>query len=494
MLKISTKLINLSNYIAACNSYEALGVAPSVYDRLRKARITVEQMIEGDTPVYGLNTGLGGNLDYRIPKDEIPAFQMQLLRGRAVAAGEPLPERTGRAITLARILSAAIGVSGISVETFDHLVQVFNSGLSPVVPCHGSIGAGDLVQNACWALAILGEGKLWYNGEQVDAVQALHKAGITIPTLQPKDALALNNHSGLTVAVSASALHEAKRALEMIKAATVLSFEGYGANQSVLQDQLHKLRNAPGQSECAQWMREQLEGSEHDPRRVQDPLSFRTVPAVTGAAQHLLDQAISVWEDEANGSSDSPVAANSENMLSTINFHSPALALALEAVSLSLAGVANASVQRMQKLMNPDLSGLPKYLTPIGNGSAGFVPTQKTAASLLAEIRRHAMPAILDAVPVSDSVEDMAPMTSLAARKLTQQTESLKLLSGLEALVSCQALDLRAPAKTSKLAGSFRTALRQTVPMLSEDRAISSDIETATNTLATYCELASQPN
>lgn len=52
-------------------------------------------------------------------------------------------------------------------------------------------------------------------------------------------------------------------------------------------------------------------------------------------------------------------------MLSTANFLTPALALALENLSLSLVEVAHASVQRMQKMMNPDFSDLPRYLAPM---------------------------------------------------------------------------------------------------------------------------------
>ncbi len=137
-------------------------------------------------------------------------------------------------------------------------------------------------------------------------------------------------------------------------------------------------------------------------------------------------------------------------MVSTANFHTPALALAIEGISLALCGVANGGVQRMQRVMNPDLSGLPKYLSPIGGGSAGFVPSQKTASTLNTEIRHAAIPIIFNPSPISDGVEDMAPNTPSAARKLLKQLHPFNLLFGLEALVACQALDLRKPKQKAR--------------------------------------------
>ena len=483
MLKIGSVPVSLEDFCKASVESTKLDIDQAVIERIKTARITVDRLANGEEPVYGLNTGLGGNLSYRLKPEEIPEFQMQILRGRAVACGDPLSEELGRATLLARIVSAAEGVSGISLQMFEHLCRVYEAGLSPVIPGYGSIGAGDLTQNAHMALALLGEGEFWHNGIKTDAASALSDLGIGVPEIHPKDAMVLINHSGLSAAAATIALQHMKVAFGMMRAATVLSFEGYGANRDVFAEELNTLRESPGQAECAEWFRGMLEGADNNPRRIQEALSFRTVAPVFGSAETVLQNAIIICENELNGSSDSPAVIKDDEMSSTANFHSPALALALENVSLAIATVANGSVQRMQKMMNPELSGLPKYLSPVGDGSAGMVPMQKTAAALLADIRHAALPVAFDANPVSDTVEDVAPMTFQAASKLQKQSVPVKLLAGLEAMVACQALDLRKPEQCGKLTQKLWPAIREQVPMLSEDRPLGNEINSVAQCL-----------
>ncbi|MEM9330059.1 MAG: aromatic amino acid ammonia-lyase [Pseudomonadota bacterium] len=483
MLKLDGKSIDFNVFCDAMHAVKRIECGQDVFERIKSAQQHVALLSKGEKPIYGMNTGLGANLTYRLKPDEIPEFQKVILRGRAVACGEPLPPEISRGALLARIISATTGLSGISLELFHHLCQFYQAGLAPIVPEFGSIGAGDLTQNASLALSVIGEGEVWNGQDRSKSNRVLEQLNISVPALGPKDAMVLINHSGMSVARAAHALKNAQMALQMIKCATVLSFEGYAANKTILERDLNNIRLAPGQTECAEWFSEMLSEAEYEPRRIQEALSFRTVASVFGAAQASLNNAIDVLEAELLGSSDSPVILEDGEMLSTANFHSPALALALENVALAVASVSNGSVQRVQKMMNPDLSGLPRYLSPLGQGAAGMVPVQKTAAALLAEIRRHAVPVAFDPAPVSDAVEDVAPMTSQSASKLDEQARSVKLLAGIEALVACQALDMREAKKCGKLTRNIWPAIRKVVPMLREDRPLSDDIHLAAKCL-----------
>ena len=476
--------VTLNAFCAALHAEAPLTLPASVMEALQTARVHVDRLAASDTPVYGLNTGLGGNLAHRIDPSDIPAFQQQLVEGRAVGTGPTLPEITGRAMLLARILSASRARSGLSVETVQHMVALYNAGLSPAVPEFGSIGAADLTVNAVWAQGLLGAGQLWRDSTLLPASDALAGAKITAPPLRPKDALALINTGAFSTARAALALHAARQGLDMAKAAILLSYAGYGANRTILRADINALRPAPGQKQAAAWFRTRLDGCEDAPRRVQDALSFRLVATVTGAAEDALTRAITIWEDEANAGADSPSVLDDGEMASTGHYHAPALALALEGVSLAMAMAAHSAVQRIQKLMNPDLSGLPKYLSPIGGASAGMVPMQKTCASLLAEIRRHAMPVVFDPAPVSDTVEDVAALTPLAAAKLLDQMRAFHLLAGAEALTGAQALDLRAPAELSESVHTLLSAIRAKVPMLTKDRPLGGDIEQVAEIIA----------
>jgi len=292
--------------------------------------------------------------------------------------------------------------------------------------------------------------------------------------------MALINHSAVSVAQAGVALLAAQQTLRMCQHAAVLSCAGYGANPQIFSPQINVLRDGPGQAAMAAWFRDRV-APVQEPPRVQDALSFRTLAPVMGAAKDAVQRAISIWEAELNGSSDSPAVLGEEAMCSTPNFHAPGLALALEQVSLAMAMLGAGAVMRVQRLMNAKLTGLPQYLSPIGGASAGFVPLQKTAAALLADVRRHAMPVVFDPAPVSDGVEDMAPMTAQAACKLHEQMGPLSLLAGSEALVAAQAGDLRGLAPSA-----LHRALRARIAPLEADRPLGPDVETARDVLASY--------
>ncbi|MDE2911398.1 MAG: aromatic amino acid lyase [Paracoccaceae bacterium] len=467
--------LRLQDFLAMATEGATIVLAPDTWQRIAQDHSTVLESARGNEPVYGLNTGLGANLNCRIPFDEIPGFQIRILRGRAVAVGSPLPEPVGRGVLLARILSASRGGSGISPALLGHIVAVYNAGLSPVIPETGSIGAGDLTQNAHFGLSILGEGELWRSGSRIDAGSALRDSGLCPPDLAAGDAMVLVNHSALTTVASGRAIDDFALCLAMARCSIVLSLEGFAANQSVFDPDVNALLPAPGQLQASDWFRRALDGADATPRRIQDPISFRGVAQVIGAGFYGLNHAEDVLAGALNGVSDSPVVTPDGRFLSTPNFQSPVLALALESLSLTLSMMATGAIQRMQRLMAPATSGLPRFLSPDGGASAGLVPLQKTAAALSSRIRHGAEPAIHDPSPVSENVEDMAPMTPLAAEKLSKQAESFKILAGLEALVAAQALDLRQPVGMGRLTGSLHRALRARIAALGADRSLARD-------------------
>ncbi|MEC7259182.1 MAG: aromatic amino acid lyase, partial [Pseudomonadota bacterium] len=188
--------VTLAAFAGAMARAVPLTLAPGVADRLATDRRTVDAAVAAPQAVYGLNTGLGANLAHRLAEADIVTFQRQLIEGRAGATGAPLPEAMGRGLVLARIVSASGGGSGLSGAMFDHLCALYRAGLAPVVPEHGSIGAGDLTQNAVAMLAVLGQGQMWRGGAICDAAEALEAEGLAVPPLLAKDAMALINHGG----------------------------------------------------------------------------------------------------------------------------------------------------------------------------------------------------------------------------------------------------------------------------------------------------------
>ena len=468
------KDVSLDRFVRACRDGVEFELADGVAARISSDAEAVKRHAFGDQAIYGLNTGLGGNLGHRLKPEEISAHQMRILAGRAVAVGKNLPEWAGRGIGISRLISAVRGGSGMSQELFTHLVKACASVNVPKIPRHGSIGASDLAQNAVWALEILGQGQVSIDDP--------------VPELGPRDAMALINHGGLTITASAIALIAIRDVFEVAKQALLLSYMGYGAHQGVLSEELDDMRIAPQQSQIAGWLRDRL-GDAGAPRRPQEALSFRTAHLILATAQDAISRAIDVATSELNGSPDSPVVLEDGSMMSTANFAAPALAHALESVALALVPVAVASGERAKRMMTPELSGLPKYLSPAGGASAGFVPLQKTMAALVGEVRTLATPLSIVASPVSDGVEDVAPMTLQSALKLHDLVEPLKLLMACESLVACQAIDLRGTDPGPHV-GAVHKAIRAHVPMLEGDRPIGADIDLASHALLDFSKSA----
>ena len=477
IFKLGKDKVSLPQFLQYSTQPVSLQVDPALLNQLKTIRGIVEAHAAGDKPVYGLNTGLGANLAYRLQSEEIEAFQQQLLRGRCAGTGPALTEALCRGALLARIIGVSRGHSGISLELFHKLIEIYQSGLAPVICSIGSIGAGDLLLNAQLGLALTGEGEFWVNGEKAEASVALKHAGIKPAVLQAKDAMVLANSSVITVAQTAATLGECDKLLLLSQSVAAMAAEAYGVNTSIFSAELQALRPAAGQADSAAFFRKALAGSSSEAAQIQDALSFRVMATLFGTAQTALQQAISEWSIEANSAADSPVVLDDGSMYSTPNFHTPAIAHSLDSLSIALHGMINASAQRTIKLMTPTLSGLEKYLSPVGGASAGLVPMQKTIAALLAESRFYAQPAGLDATVVSDMVEDVAPQSLLCAQMLQKQLVAIRSLIGIEALAAAQALDLRKPEALGAISQILHPAIRSKVAPLEEDRALSMDIE-----------------
>jgi histidine ammonia-lyase len=452
--------------------------------RMEAARAVVDDHLGSETTVYGLNTGLGANVGYRIAKDAIPAFQEQLVRGRVVGVGDPLPPETCRAALFCRTVALAQGGAGVSPHVHALMRAMLERDVTPAIPSRGSIGAGDLGVLASIAAVMIGRGSAVYAGRLMPGGDALAEAGLGPVALGAKDGLAVANASAVTAATAALALDAVRKVLSVHVATAAFACDGYAANPRIFDARLAAARPARGQQSAAALYRRALDGSSlhaaDGARQVQDALCFRTLAQVTGTALAAVDDARDAVEIELNSAADNPlVLIEAQRIYSSANFHTPAIALAFDALAIAMTYVAAASAYRSIKLMTARLSGLPNYLTPTGGPSAGFVPMQKTISALHAEIRSKAYPASLDGIPVSDDVEDLAPQTPLTIRKFEDQLALVRWLISIEALVAAQAWDLRQASGAHREPGAagrelYRT-VRSAVAFLDEDRETGPD-------------------
>ncbi|MFL5214462.1 MAG: histidine ammonia-lyase [Microvirga sp.] len=474
-------LIAIGDVVAVARGARVV-LGPEVRGRLEAARAIVDRHAQADAAVYGLTTGLGAAVDTRLPAEEMTSFQQRAVAARAVGVGEPLGREEVRAMLFVRLAGLARGASGVSPGFAATLRDMLNAGVHPLVLRTGSLGEADLASLAQAFLPFVGAGEAECRGSRMPGPEALRLAGIAIPALGPKDAIALLNANAHTIGLAALTLHDADLAIEAMMAAGALACDGFRANLSPIDRRAVALRPAPGQAEASETLRRLLAGSDlFEPgraRRVQDPLSFRCLAPIAGAALQALAAARRAVEADLDGAGDSPaVLVQDGAMISTVNFDTTAVALAFEALGLAASHAAAAAVFRIAKLMSPGLSELPRFLTPRGGSRTGLATAQKTAAALEAEIRHLALPVGAMTAPVADGVEDYAPMTPRVVEKTRDIVRRLVRLSAIELVAAAQAVDLRTGIRLGDGTGRIHRFVRSHVAALDEDRPTGIDFE-----------------
>jgi histidine ammonia-lyase len=472
--------------IAAIARKDAVAtIGPDVHERLVRARAILDQAAATGQQIYGLNTGLGANLKMPVTED-ISAFQQQLVRGRGMGVGPSLPRDGTRAVMAARLSMLAVGGSGISPSVFNDLLALLNNHVHPVLPSIGSIGAGDLVLLSAIATSLIGEGNAEYQGQVYPSGQALEMSGLAPSTLGPKDGLSLLNASAVSVGQGALVAVDTAALLDFQRQAAALSFEALGGNPLVLTPAIQRARPGAGQAAEAEKLLALLKGSSlfEAQAAIQDPLSLRCVASIQGALAHAANAATEAIEIELNAAADNPLVIVDEGrVLSTGNFHTPSLALAFETLGLAIAQAALASAARFIQLTGSGRNGLPRYLTPVGGASAGFVPLQKTVAALAGAIRHLANPVLLDFLPVSEGVEDHATQTPFAVAKCAEMLGLWSHVIACEMLAAAQAIDLKPSHRCGHGTSKVYGFVRATASSLEDDRALGEDVSALANLL-----------
>jgi histidine ammonia-lyase len=460
----------------------AVALAPAALERMAAARAVVERHLEQDRPVYGLTTGLGARVTHRLPREVLSEFSRLTILGRSNAVGPRLPREVVRALMLVRLNGLLAGGAGAAPAVAEAIAALLARGLTPVMPSIGSIGAGDLCVLAHLGLALIGEGEIEVEGRARPAAEALADAGLAPLTLGPKDGLAICNASAYSAGQAALALADARAAYETAQIAAALSMEGFRANLSPLDPRAAAARPAPGQAEAAAGLRRLLAGDAlAEPgaaRRLQDPISLRCVSQVHGSLGAALAFAGQALDPELNGAADNPlVLIEQDEIISTGNFHTPALALAFETLAQALARVAALSVSRACRLLTERLSGLPANLSPRGATRSGYAPPLKSAEALLQEIAQRAQPAPLELRWAADGVEDDLTNAPLAARKTAESADYLRLILAMELMVAAQAVELAEVERLGRGTAAALEVVRAVVPPLDEDRPHGPDAE-----------------
>ena len=492
MLQLDGQPLTIQQIVGVAARREQVSLSAEARERVERARRVVEQIVAEGRTVYGVNTGFGKLSDVSIERADLRQLQLNLVRSHSCGLGDPLSEEEARAMVLLRANVLASGFSGARPLVIDTLIAMLEKGVTPVIPEKGSVGAsGDLAPLAHIALAAIGEGEAYYNGERLPSAIALERAGVAPLQLEVKEGLALLNGTQAMGAVGGLALHRAERLVRLADVAGAMTLEALRGTPVAFDPRIHEARPHPGQIAVAAHLRALLTESEirkshldNDPR-VQDAYSLRCMPQVHGAVRTALAHAREIVEIESGSATDNPlVFSDTGDVLSGGNFHGAPLALVFDYAAIALTDLVSITERRIDRLVNPDSNeGLPPFLTPQPGISSGFMMLQVTAVALLNEAKVLAHPASVDNVPTDGGKEDHVSMGMTSATKLRSIVKLAEMTTAIELLTAAQALDYRAPLAPGRGVKQAYDLVRELVTPLTVDRAMSKDIEQLTDAI-----------
>lgn len=465
--------------------------------RISGAETFLHDLANSGKTVYGVNTGFGFFARTRISPADIAKLQQNIIVSHSVGVGELLPRDLVMGMWLIMLNSICRGHRGVGLQKVEHIVKSLNTGLLADVPARGSVGAsGDLAPMAHAVLALLGEGGCSVRDGKgfasVPAAEGLKKHGLKPMELGPKEGLALINGTQLTSAMACKLIWEGKQLVRTANLTAALMIEAMRASHAFLAPILMKEQRHEGAAACAEairnWLGNKTEISEshHDCDRVQDPYSIRCIPQVHGMVWEELESCAGIMDLEINATTDNPILfPEEERVIHGGNFHAIYAARVCDRIGAAMATLANISERRIHMAMKQDKSGLPNFLIAEDGGlNSGFMMTQTTAAALVSECKSLSFPASVDSISTNNDQEDHVSMGPVAGLKALKIMENARYVLAIELLSALQGLDLLAPLKTSKRLEAVKAEVRQSIPMLKQDRYLGVDLEKAAEIIA----------
>jgi len=467
--------------------HKKVSISPEAFKRLEDGRKLLYSLAESGMSIYGLNVGVGWNKDTAVPPDYYPTYNRNLILSHCIGLPPYAAPLDVRAILLSRLNTMLVGSAGPDPAIPQFYLEMLNRDILPLIPQEGSVGQADIGLMSFIGLAIIGESEVYYKGEVTPSKVAFEKEGLTPVTLGPKDGLSIVSSNGVGMGQGMLVLKEIDN---IIKAADLIyccSLEALNGNISPFNERALKLKGDTGAIETGAFLRENLAGSflcSPDPdgkRPLQDPLCFRNVAHIHGAAREMLYFTRERLLRSINAGEDNPsLLVDEGTIIPTANFESINWVLGMEGLAVAMSHLSNAAGHRIIKLANPSFTGLPRFLTPgEGDGQVlGFATIQKAYTALNAKIRHLSTPASVDTYALAGEIEDKGTNSTYVVQRLRQIVDALRDILALELLHAAQGQDFRLEKGRklgSKTAAAY-AAVRKLVPFLDQDRVLTYDI------------------
>lgn len=412
----------------------------------------LERLLKEEGVIYGVTTGYGDSCTVAIPPNLVEELPLHLTRFHGCGLGEVLTHQQSRAILATRLCSLAQGVSGVSHDVLNQIINLINYDVAPRIPQEGSVGAsGDLTPLSYVAATLIGEREVLYKGEVRSTQEVFAELGLTPIKLKPKEGLALMNGTSVMTALACLAYQRAEYLAQLCTKITALVSIGMQGNDFHFDEALFAVKPHPGQQQIAAWLRADLQ-AERPPRnsdRLQDRYSLRCAPHVIGTVQDALPWLRQLIENELNSANDNPIIdGDNERVLHGGHFYGGHIAMAMDTLKTCVANLADLLDRQMAQLMDYKFNnGLPFNLTgaegerkPINHG---FKAVQIGISAWTAEALKHTMPASVFSRSTECHNQDKVSMGTIAARDCLRVLQLTEQVAAASLLASVQAIELR---------------------------------------------------
>jgi histidine ammonia-lyase len=451
--------------------------------RLAESRAVLERGLAAGQAVYGVSTGVGNNSSRGVEAAHQAEFALSVMEQHGCGVGDPLSPVEGRAITFARLVSLAKGLSAVRPELIEALAALLNHGITPVIPRWGSVGAsGDLTPLSYVAAVVAGRRKAYYRGRIVKAADALGGEGLHPFALGPKEPLAIMNGTSVMTGLGILVVERFERLLGWVEQASALAAEVLLGRSQAFAALVHDAKPHPGQIESARRVRQALRGSRlldpppRDGRPVQDRYSIRCVPQAVGAARDAVIWAREVLAIELNSVNDNPlVDPDRRQILFGGNFFGGHPALVLDTLEIAAAAVADLVERQFALLMDEHHNmGLPETL--VRYPGCGVKGLQVSCSALTAQAIQRSFPDSVLSRSTECANQDKVSMGVQAALNAGDVVGLLALALATGLIALSNAARLRDETGISPRGRTLLHVVRARSPVLEVDRPLDADI------------------
>ncbi len=501
--------IDINQLKAYCIDKKLFEISSELKSRLSKSFNFLETF-SSDKIIYGINTGFGPMVQFKIDDDKLNQLQYNLIRSHSTGVGNVLDAENARAVVLARLSNFLQGNSGVSDDVVRVLIDFLNKDIIPEIFEHGGVGAsGDLVQLAQLALNLIGEGFVYIDGKRVPANEALKEKNVAPLKVKLRDGLGLINGTSCMTGISAINLIYAYKLMNWSVASSVIINEIVEAYDDSFSEGLNEVKHHKGQQKIAAQMRNFLSDSKliksreelftdneiadkkEFEKKIQEYYSIRCIPQILGPILETLDYAKNIVEDELNSTNDNPVVSVArENVFHGGNFHGDYISLEMDKVRIVITKLTMLAERQLNFILNSKINKLfPPFLNLETLGlNFGVQGMQFTATSTTAESQMLSNSMYVHSISNNNDNQDIVSMGTNSALLTKKVIENGFQVMSIHLAAICQAIDILSSEKREKLSSKTNEVyalIRKDFPTIRQDVPQFENIKKLVNSLKT---------